>query len=104
IASLDEISGRYLAVLCDVWGVLHNGVRHFKAAAAALTAARERGLAVVLITNAPRPHEDVEAQLAALEVPESAWDRVVTSGDATRELVSAGPRRIFHLGPDRDLG
>jgi HAD superfamily hydrolase (TIGR01450 family) len=103
IASLDEISGRYAAVLCDVWGVLHNGVRHFEAAAAALTAARERGLAVVLITNAPRPHEGVEAQLAALQVPQAAWDSVVTSGDVTRELVSAGPRRVFHLGPDRDL-
>jgi HAD superfamily hydrolase (TIGR01450 family) len=103
IASLDEISGRYAAVLCDVWGVLHNGVRHFEPAAAALAAARERGLAVVLITNAPRPHEGVEAQLRALQVPQAAWDSVVTSGDVTRELVSAGPRRVFHLGPDRDL-
>ena len=104
IASLDEISGHYAAILCDVWGVLHNGVRHFESAAGALAAARERGLAVVLITNAPRPHEDVEAQLASLDVPEAAWDRVVTSGDVTRELVSAGPRKVFHLGPDRDLG
>ena len=103
IASLDEISGRYAAILCDVWGVLHNGVRHFEPAAAALAAARERGLAVVLVTNAPRPHGGVEAQLASLAVPQAAWDRVVTSGDVTRELVSAGPRRVFHLGPDRDL-
>jgi HAD superfamily hydrolase (TIGR01450 family) len=103
IASLDEMAGRYTAILCDVWGVLHNGVRHFEPAASALAAARDRGLAVVLITNAPRPHQDVEAQLAALDVPETAWDRVVTSGDVTRELVSTGPRRVFHLGPDRDL-
>jgi HAD superfamily hydrolase (TIGR01450 family) len=104
IASLEEISGRYAAVLCDVWGVLHNGVRHFEPAAEALAAARGRGLAVVLITNAPRPHDGVEAQLASLAVPQAAWDRVVTSGDVTRELVSAGPRKVFHLGPDRDLG
>jgi len=103
IASLEDISGRYAAILCDVWGVLHNGVEHFGQAAAALAAARDRGLAVVLITNAPRPHEGVEAQLASLAVPEAAWDCVVTSGDVTRELVSAGPRRIFHLGPERDL-
>lgn len=103
IASLKDISGRYAAILCDVWGVLHNGVEHFGQAAAALAAARDRGLAVVLITNAPRPHEGVEAQLASLAVPEAAWDCVVTSGDVTRELVSAGPRRIFHLGPERDL-
>ena len=30
-------------------------------------------------------------------------DRVVTSGDVTRELVRGGPRRVFHLGPERDL-
>jgi HAD superfamily hydrolase (TIGR01459 family) len=103
IASLDEISGRYAAVLCDVWGVLHNGVRHFEAAAAALAAERERGLAAVMITNSPRPHQGVEAQFEAIGVPKTAWDRVVTSGDVTREQISAGPRRVFHLGPDRDL-
>lgn len=101
--SLDEISGRYAAVLCDVWGVVHNGVRAFADASAALRRARESGLAVVLITNAPRPRGDVETQLAALGVPDDAWDRVVTSGDVTRDLIAAGPRRVFHLGPDRDL-
>lgn len=103
IASLDEISGRYAAILCDVWGVLHNGVSHFEAAAQALAAARERGQAVVMITNSPRPHHGVEAQFTTIGVPQAAWDRVVTSGDVTRDLIAAGPRRIFHLGPDRDL-
>ncbi len=78
-------------------------MRAFADAAAALTWAREKGLAVVLITNAPRPHTPVEAQLTSLGVPKSAWDRVVTSGDVTRELIRSGPRRVFHLGPDRDM-
>ncbi len=104
IVSLDEISGCYAAILCDVWGVLHNGVTHFEAAAAALSAARERGLAVVMVTNSPRPHQGVVTQFDTIGVPEAAWDRVVTSGDVTRDLVSAGPRRIFHLGPERDFG
>lgn len=101
--SLDEIAGRYDAILCDVWGVVHNGVRAFAEASAALRGARASGLAVVLITNAPRPRGDVETQLSALGVPDDAWDRVITSGDVTRDLIVAGPRRIFHLGPDRDL-
>ncbi|TIW02450.1 MAG: TIGR01459 family HAD-type hydrolase, partial [Mesorhizobium sp.] len=25
IASLDDLAGRYAAILCDVWGVVHNG-------------------------------------------------------------------------------
>ena len=103
IASLGSISGRYAAILCDVWGVVHNGERAFAAAASALSAARESGIAVVLITNSPRPHDGVETQMAMLGVPESAWDRVVTSGDVTRELIRAAPRKLFHVGPEREL-
>lgn len=103
IERLEDVSGQYAALLCDVWGVLHNGVHAFAEAAAALVRARDAGRAVVLITNAPRPRGEVEAQLRALGVPDAAWDRVVTSGDVTRGLIAEGPRRVFHLGPERDL-
>lgn len=103
ILSLGSVCGRYAAILCDVWGVVHNGETAFPPAASALKAAREKGLAVILITNSPRPHEGVEAQLAALGVPSDAWDRVVTSGDVTRDLIRAAPRKLFHLGPEREL-
>ena len=39
----------------------------------------------------------------SIGVPEDAWDRIVTSGDVTRELIRGGPRKVFHLGPERDL-
>jgi HAD superfamily hydrolase (TIGR01459 family) len=89
--------------LCDVWGVVHNGETHFPAAAAALAQARKAGLAVVLITNSPRRNADVIAQLRVIGVPDDAFDRVVTSGDVTRDLIAEGPRKVFHLGPDRDV-
>ena len=75
----------------------------FAHATSALAIARERGLAVVLITNAPRPSPDVVAQLKSLGVPAGAWDAIVTSGDVTRDLIAAGPRKVYHLGPDRDF-
>jgi HAD superfamily hydrolase (TIGR01459 family) len=103
IGSLQEIQGRYAAIFSDVWGVVHNGVQAFADASEALSAARASGLAVVLITNAPRPHGDVQAQLDALGVPRAAYDRIVTSGDVTRDLISGGARKVFHLGPERDL-
>lgn len=103
IDTLDAISGRYSALFCDVWGVIHNGVEHFPEATAALAKARDMGLAVVLITNAPRPYGDVVPQIRALGAPDNAWDRIITSGDVTRDLISQGPRRIFHIGPERDL-
>jgi HAD superfamily hydrolase (TIGR01459 family) len=102
IPSLSKLSKRYAVLFCDVWGVVHNGETAFPEAARALAAARADGTKVVLLTNSPRPHEGVEEQLRMLGVPDEAWDRVVTSGDVTRDLIAAGPRRIFHLGPERD--
>jgi HAD superfamily hydrolase (TIGR01459 family) len=104
IEALDEVAPRYAALLCDVWGVIHNGVSAFGPAVEALRRMRQRGVAVILVTNAPRPAADVIVQLKTLGVSEDAWDRVVTSGDVTRELIAAGPSRIYHLGPERDLG
>lgn len=103
IGSLEDVSKAYSAILCDVWGVVHNGERHFPAAASALARAREAEIPVVLITNSPRRNVDVVAQMNAIGVPSSAYDRVVTSGDVTRDLIADGPRRIFHIGGDRDF-
>jgi HAD superfamily hydrolase (TIGR01459 family) len=102
VGSLQDIAGSYSVLLCDVWGVLHNGVRPFHAAATALAKARASGVPVVLITNSPRVASDVARQLDVIGVPETAWDRIVTSGDVTRELIRQGPRQVFHLGPERD--
>ncbi|MEZ5776349.1 MAG: TIGR01459 family HAD-type hydrolase [Hyphomicrobiaceae bacterium] len=105
IESLAAIAGRYDALLCDVWGVVHNGLEPFEPASRALTRFRETGGTVVLITNAPRPFGPVVQQLDRIGVPRTAYDAVVTSGDVTRALiVREGGGRIFHLGPRKDLG
>lgn len=104
IHALSEIGSRYRTILCDVWGVVHDGVAAFPAAVAALSDFRAGGGRVALLTNSPRPSPDLVAQLDALGVPRSAWDVVATSGDATQEALAAGlvGRRIHHVGPDRD--
>ncbi len=103
ISTLGEITDRFDVVLSDVWGVLHNGVVAFPHAATALAAARKAGKTVVLITNSPRPAPGVIPQLRALGVPDGAYDRIITSGDVTRELIAQGPKKVFLLGPERDL-
>ncbi|MFD1745861.1 TIGR01459 family HAD-type hydrolase [Rhizobium helianthi] len=103
ITTLGEITTGYDVVLSDVWGVLHNGVDVFPAAAAALAAARQAGLAVVLITNSPRPAPGVISQLREMGVPEGTYDRIVTSGDVTRKLIAEGPAKVFLIGPERDM-
>jgi len=103
ITGLAEIADRYDAVLCDVWGVVHNGRRSFAAACDALARFQETRGPVVLITNAPRPHPPILDQLDGLGVPREAWSRVVTSGDACRKLLAArAPGPIYKLGPERD--
>ncbi len=104
IASLADISDRYDALLCDLWGCLHNGVRPFPDAVAALQQYRARGGIVVLLTNAPRPGNSVRRQLDRIGVPHDAYDLVVSSGDASQAAMIAGlvGRRIYHLGPEKD--
>lgn len=103
ITTLGDVTDAYDVILCDVWGVLHNGIDAFPLAGEALTAAREKGLTVVLITNSPRPAIGVIPQLRAIGVVDTAYDRIVTSGDVTRTLIAAGPKKVFLLGPERDL-
>jgi HAD superfamily hydrolase (TIGR01459 family) len=103
IPGLSDIADRYDAVLCDVWGVLHNGRESFADACAALTRFQETRGPVVLISNAPRPSSDVVGQLRALGVPDSAWSGFVTSGDATRhQLSERAPGPAWAIGPARD--
>jgi HAD superfamily hydrolase (TIGR01459 family) len=104
VDALAPLAPRYDLFLCDVWGVVHNGVAAFPAANEALTRARAAGVTVIMISNAPRPGAVVKKQIGRYGVPESAYDDVVASGDVTREELAARPgARVFHLGAERDL-
>jgi len=103
IRGLCEIVEDYRCILCDAWGVLHNGLRAYPAAATALSQSRRRGKIVLIITNAPRPKAEVVGQFRRFGVDLDAFDDIVTSGDATRDFLASRPGiRLFHLGPERD--
>lgn len=103
IPGLAQLAGAYDVLLCDVWGVMHDGARAHPVACAALARFKvERG-PVVLISNAPRPASAVRAMFEQLRVPDDAWSTIVTSGDATRAALTlrgAGP--AYAIGPARD--
>jgi HAD superfamily hydrolase (TIGR01459 family) len=104
IDGLGALSGRYDAILCDIWGVLHNGRDAFAPASAALAAFRRAGGTVALITNAPRPNPVIRDQALHFGVAPEAFDAVVTSGDVTLEMIVArGAAPLHHIGPPRDL-
>ena len=102
-AGLSQLSGAYDALLCDVWGVIHNGRESFPAACAALALYRAERGPVILISNSPRPAGPVIEQLDSLGVPREAWSHIVTSGDATRLLLAErAPGPAWLIGPERD--
>ena len=103
-AGLSELAQDYDAILCDVWGVIHNGQDAFVGACAALKRYRIEQGPVVLISNAPRPSAALHGQLASVGVPRDAWTTFVTSGDATRPLLAElAPGPVWTIGPrDRD--
>lgn len=107
IEGLEALADRYAVLLCDVWGVIHNGVSLYDGVADALTRYRAQGGKVVLLTNAPRPNAPIRGQLACLGLPLAAYDDIVTSGDVTRDAIEAwaasGRTRVHHVGPDRDI-
>lgn len=90
-------------LLCDVWGVVHDGVRAFPGPCAALARWRAERGPVILISNSPRPRADVAVQLDQLGAPREAWSALVTSGDVTSDLLAGrAPGPAWWIGPARD--
>ncbi len=104
IERFEPLARDYDVLLCDVWGVIHNGLAAFPAACDALLRFRARGGTAILITNAPRAGEAVARILDRLGVPRGAYDAITSSGDVTRGIVASRLNdAVFHLGPERDL-
>src|ERR1700759_1779537 len=101
---LADIATDYDAILCDVWGVLHNGRSAFLEACAGLNQFLTQHGPVVLITNAPVPKARVTAVFPRVGVPMDCFDEVVTSGDATRyELRLHAPGPVYRIGLKEDM-
>ena len=104
ITSLAEISDRYDALFCDLWGCVHDGLTPFAEAIAAMQAFRVKGGTVMLVTNAPRPHEPVRRQLERIGVPRHAYDGIATSGDSARAAMFRGAvgENVYFIGQPQD--
>ncbi len=94
----DGLDARYRVILCDVWGVVHDGVELYPNAAERLAGWRADGRSVILITNAPRTADAVEAQLGRLGLPRDCWDGIATSGEAGIAALNALAAPVGFLG------
>ena len=98
----DQLDPRYRLILCDLWGVVHDGYTLYPGAAGRLCEWRREGRTVLLITNAPRPADTVERHLARLGLPRDAWDGLVTSGEAGIAALHALGRPVGFVGTAAD--
>ena len=98
----DGLDPRYRLVLCDVWGVIHDGVKLYPGVPRRLRQWRKEGRSVVLLTNAPRTAEAVERQLQRLGLPRDTYDFVATSGEAGIDALKRLERAVGFIGTAGD--
>lgn len=102
MSALDRLDRRYRAVLCDVWGVIHDGVTLYPGVIGRLRRWHGEGRCVILLTNAPRTAESVAAQLGRIGLPDDCWDHIATSGEAGITALSALGEPVGFIGSDTD--
>jgi HAD superfamily hydrolase (TIGR01459 family) len=98
----DTLDPKYSVILCDIWGVVHDGVQLYPNAAERLAQWRIQGRRVILITNAPRTAEAVEAQLGRIGLPRDCWDGIATSGEAGIAAIKQLAHPTGFLGTPQD--
>ena len=99
---LDALPEQYRLILCDIWGVVHDGVNLYPGSASRLQQWRGEGRSIILITNAPRTAEAVEQQLDRLGLPRDAWDGISTSGEAGIAALDALGESVGFIGTSAD--
>ena len=101
----DKLDPKYSVILCDIWGVVHDGVSLYPNAAQRLRQWRGQGRKVILITNAPRTTDAVEAQLGRIGLPRDCWDGIATSGEAGIAAIKdlAHPTGFLGTAQDRSI-
>jgi HAD superfamily hydrolase (TIGR01459 family) len=107
---ISEIADRYDLFICDVWGVVHDGLAPYEGFLDCLERLHGHGCRVALLSNAPRPVPVVMGELERIGVPNDAYDLLLTSGDAARGALLARAddwhaalgERYYHLGPERN--
>ncbi len=98
-----EISNNYSLILCDIWGVVHDGNNPFPKAVDSLSSYIETGGNICLITNAPRRSDVIRDYLLNMGVRDDICKNIVSSGDCSYFwLSSVEDRPLFHIGPEKD--
>lgn len=106
-ATLSDVADKYDAILCDLWGVIHDGQDLYPGALKGLTYLKKRGVKTVFLSNAPRRSHIVKQRMKELGVADDLYIDVLTSGETVRHLLGAGalaepPVHYMLVGERRD--
>ncbi len=99
---LDELSPKYRAILCDIWGVVQDGDRILPGVRIRLLRWKGEGRKVILVTNAPRPASTVQRHLDQLGLSRGAYDAITSSGEAGIAALTDPVRPVGFLGTHED--
>jgi len=104
IKGLSQVQSKYDAFFIDLWGVVHNGVELYTEAIEVLEKINNLNKRFVLISNAPRPSQNVKNFLLKLKMSEVLTKNIFTSGEAALKSLQKNiyGKNFYHLGPQRD--
>ena len=102
MSPLDDLDPKYRAILCDIWGVVHDGGQLLPGAQSRLLRWKGEGRHVVLLTNAPRPATSVQRALDRLGLSRDSYDAITSSGEAGIAALTNPPRPVGFLGLEDD--
>jgi HAD superfamily hydrolase (TIGR01459 family) len=111
VPGLRVLAPRYDALILDLWGVLHDGVRPYPWVIPCLENLRASGKKLCALSNAPRRVRRVAAHMGEMGLPPELLDAVYSSGEATYEALAGAAgapspdlpgRRCFHIGAADD--
>ena len=102
---LKSIVDDYDLFFIDLWGVIHNGIELYKNSIEVLNELTKLNKEYILITNAPRPNEQVRSFIEKMGVNKEISSKVCASGEVALDYLFANfkKKKFFHIGPPRDF-
>lgn len=101
MSMLKALPPRYRLILCDLWGVVHDGHQVFPGVVERLSGWKAEGRTLLFVTNAPRTGASVRAHLDRLGFPRGIEDGIVSAGEAAAAKLEGRPVGFCGTPEDR---
>lgn len=99
------LAEHYDAFLCDLWGVIHDGLALYPGVAQTLQALHEKGRKLIFLSNAPRTKEAVTRRLDHFGIQPDWYSDAISSGAAAIRFLNEDWRNFGQMPgtPKKDV-